>query len=508
MTERFWTWLSAASLALAVGATTSLPLQAAEDEDREDSPPAKEEPGPVERPEAHEFHRELVNVFSSSELKAGDRVAQAVTVFGDANLAGEVENQCVTVFGNAKVDGNVAGQCVVVFGDLDLNSSVGGQVVVFAGDARLGPKAAVGGELIVVGGKLQADPAAKITGQKIEVGGFLSGLGEWFRSGLLLGRPIAPGVWWVWVIVALHFLFYLIIAAVAPRPVEACERALRTQPVACFGVGLLAMILSGPLIAILVATGVGILVVPFVWLGFKVAGWLGKTAVFPWMGRGLLGRFMPGRAGSLLGSFLVGFLLVTLLYLVPFIGFIVWGLLLPLSLGAGLMAAVEAMRQSRANKAAAATSGVSGSAGISAGGAAGATLAVAAVGGAEEYATMPRAGFWLRTAATALDFVLLCWAVAVLDGFFPFLWIGYHVGMWTWKGTTIGGIVCGLKVVRVDGRPLDFSVALVRGLAAIFSFMALCIGFFWAGWTAERQSWHDKIAGTVIVKVPKGLSLI
>ena len=99
-------------------------------------------------------------------------------------------------------------------------------------------------------------------------------------------------------------------------------------------------------------------------------------------------------------------------------------------------------------------------------------------------------------------------ALSFANGFFPYLWIAYHVGMWLWKGTTIGGIVCSLKVVRVDGRPLDFPVALVRGLASVFSFLALCVGFFWAGWTPEKQSWHDKIAGTVIVKVPRGVSLI
>lgn len=88
------------------------------------------------------------------------------------------------------------------------------------------------------------------------------------------------------------------------------------------------------------------------------------------------------------------------------------------------------------------------------------------------------------------------------------LWIAYHVGMWTWKGTTIGGVILGLKVVRVDGQPLEFGVALVRSLAAILSFVAMAVGFFWAGWSREKQSWHDKIAGTIIVKAPKGFSLL
>jgi uncharacterized RDD family membrane protein YckC len=88
------------------------------------------------------------------------------------------------------------------------------------------------------------------------------------------------------------------------------------------------------------------------------------------------------------------------------------------------------------------------------------------------------------------------------------LWGTYHVGLWTWKGTTIGGIVVGLKLVRIDGRPVDLPVALVRALSSLFSGMALGLGFFWAGWSREKLAWHDRIAGTVIVKVPRGTALL
>src|SRR5207248_9904058 len=88
------------------------------------------------------------------------------------------------------------------------------------------------------------------------------------------------------------------------------------------------------------------------------------------------------------------------------------------------------------------------------------------------------------------------------------LWFIYHVAMWAWKGTTIGGTVMGIKVVRVDGRAVDVGVALVRAAASIFSLLVLGLGFFWAGWNREKQSWHDKIAGTVMVKVPRGVPLL
>src|SRR5262249_17480018 len=59
------------------------------------------------------------------------------------------------------------------------------------------------------------------------------------------------------------------------------------------------------------------------------------------------------------------------------------------------------------------------------------------------------------------------------------LLLAYHIGFWTWKGTTVGGIICQLRVVRVDGAPLGFADALVRGLASIFSLAVLGIGALW-----------------------------
>ena len=121
-----------------------------------------------------------------------------------------------------------------------------------------------------------------------------------------------------------------------------------------------------------------------------------------------------------------------------------------------------------------------------------------------------RVGFWPRLGATALDFILIASLAAFsdLDEWLPLVWIGYHIVFWAWRQTTIGGIVLNLKVVRLDGQPLSFGVVVVRSLASIFSGLVVGIGMFWASWDSERQSWHDKIAGTTIVRVPRGTPLL
>jgi uncharacterized RDD family membrane protein YckC len=126
---------------------------------------------------------------------------------------------------------------------------------------------------------------------------------------------------------------------------------------------------------------------------------------------------------------------------------------------------------------------------------------------------MPRATFMQRLAALALDVLLVAMTYAFLDfdrgpgsRFFLLLLI-YHIGFWAWKGTTVGGIICQLRLTRTDGYPLRFADALVRGLSGIFSFAVLGLGYLWILKDPERQAWHDRIAGTLVVKVPANLPL-
>jgi uncharacterized RDD family membrane protein YckC len=64
--------------------------------------------------------------------------------------------------------------------------------------------------------------------------------------------------------------------------------------------------------------------------------------------------------------------------------------------------------------------------------------------------------------------------------------------------------VCGLKIVRLDGRELSWDTAVVRALGCFLSLAFAGLGFFWIAFDKERQAWHDKIAGTVVVRVPSG----
>jgi len=104
-----------------------------------------------------------------------------------------------------------------------------------------------------------------------------------------------------------------------------------------------------------------------------------------------------------------------------------------------------------------------------------------------------------------IDFIIIILIIQFLDLDVPFLpFFVYFIVFWGWKGSTLGGMALDLRVQKISGDPVDWPTALIRSFSSIVSFLPLCLGFFWAGWDPDNQSWHDKIAGTTVVRVPKG----
>jgi len=60
--------------------------------------------------------------------------------------------------------------------------------------------------------------------------------------------------------------------------------------------------------------------------------------------------------------------------------------------------------------------------------------------------------------------------------------------------------VFNLKVVRTDGSGLTITQALIRYVGLFLSFICFAIGVIWVAFDADKQGWHDKIAGTYVVR--------
>ena len=78
--------------------------------------------------------------------------------------------------------------------------------------------------------------------------------------------------------------------------------------------------------------------------------------------------------------------------------------------------------------------------------------------------------------------------------------LGYFIIGWARGGATLGKNVLGLRVVRADGSNLGYGKAILRYIGYIISGLALSIGFLWINFDKLRQGWHDKFAGSYVVR--------
>jgi uncharacterized RDD family membrane protein YckC len=472
------------------------------------------------------YGRPVIRVWQDYVLRTNDRVHGVLVVSGNATIDGLVEGDLVVLLGSAR---------------LSSTAMVRGSLVVVAGNATVADGAEVRQDLVIIGGALDA-PAGFSPGDEHIVIGTPS-LGErlrsivpWFTKGLLWGRLIVPSLPWVWGVVGFIFIVWLALNLVLHGPIGACADVLSAKPLTTFLTGLLVLLLAGPVSVLLAATVIGLAVVPFVLCALVIAWIIGKVGVARWIGRSVTGQGSSESRAIGMRSMVLGFVGITLLYIVPILGIVTWALVGVFGLGSATLAFVGALRRERPPKPAPPVSPPTGGTEVP-------PLqvppvqvpplqvpplqvpslqvppvepafqpgpAAALMGG--EFAHLPRATFLDRTAAFVLDVALVLIMASLLDSLLNprargedatvLLLFAYFVAFWTWKGTTIGGIVCNLRLVRVDGAPVRFADALIRALSSVFSFAALGIGLLWILRDPERQAWHDKIAGTLVLKVP------
>ena len=129
-------------------------------------------------------------------------------------------------------------------------------------------------------------------------------------------------------------------------------------------------------------------------------------------------------------------------------------------------------------------------------------------------------GFGLRLAAVLLDTVIFGVPMNLIEilvfgadsydvrspkystafTFSLFCGFAYNVGMWAFAdGATIGKKILKIKIVRNDGSPLTFGVALLRYFAFFLAALPCGLGALAVIWDKEHRGWHDKIADTKVI---------
>jgi uncharacterized RDD family membrane protein YckC len=68
------------------------------------------------------------------------------------------------------------------------------------------------------------------------------------------------------------------------------------------------------------------------------------------------------------------------------------------------------------------------------------------------------------------------------------------------SGQTPGKMLLGVRVIQATGEEMTFGISFLRWAGYLISFVFWGIGFLWVMFDREKQGWHDKIAGTVVIR--------
>lgn len=128
-------------------------------------------------------------------------------------------------------------------------------------------------------------------------------------------------------------------------------------------------------------------------------------------------------------------------------------------------------------------------------------------------------GFWARVGAAIIDSILMAIVLVpivtilgggydwddmyspkniLINGVLPAIAV---VLFWVYRQATPGKMAIGAKIVdaKTLGTP-STGQFIGRYLCYYLSSILLGLGFIWVGFDAKKQGWHDKLAGTVVVR--------
>ena len=130
-------------------------------------------------------------------------------------------------------------------------------------------------------------------------------------------------------------------------------------------------------------------------------------------------------------------------------------------------------------------------------------------------AATDKAGWSTRFFAILIDVVGLGIIGAILTSIFTgnaattqsqgltlLLQAAYFTFFWSARGNgqTPGMRALNIRVVKTDGTQLDLVGSFVRFIGFCISVAAFFLGVIWAAFDGQKQGWHDKIAGTYVIR--------
>lgn len=119
---------------------------------------------------------------------------------------------------------------------------------------------------------------------------------------------------------------------------------------------------------------------------------------------------------------------------------------------------------------------------------------------------MKYASFWRRFGALFIDCLIIGAIPSMIfkdngNTLSFLLGLAYSVWMLSNYSATVGMMVLKIKITKESGGKVTYKDAILRYFASVLSAIVILLGYFWMLWDPKKQTWHDRIAKTVVVNL-------
>ncbi len=280
----------------------------------------------------------------------GADVTVSAPVAGDATLAGYDVEIGGAVGGDVRAAGRhlriaapVAGSALLSGASVVIDAAIEGDATIAADALRFGPEGRVGGKLVLRGRRAATEtvPAAAVPADRVEREAPAAAPGQ-------PARPHRPG----WLALGVAFVVGTLVLAVlaaltvliAPAGVERLGALAAARPFRTFWIGFLALAVLVGATVLAVLSIIGILAAPAILLAAALLMFIGYLVGVCFVGRavwGWAGQLPPDGFLERVLTALIGAVAVSLVALVPFVGWILQPILALTGLGALTVALIR-----------------------------------------------------------------------------------------------------------------------------------------------------------------------
>ena len=321
-----------------------------------------------------------VYIISNRIVINGTINGDAVCIGNDITITGKIEGSVFAIGNTIEITGEVSNSVRMAGANLTISGDIGGDVIVAGDDIRLTDSAVIDRDLIFAGNSIDIDSLINDGILGIGSSVFLSSIiGDdvdltieqlTITSGALIrgdlsytseneaiiesGATILGGtfhdidvhrfdspkidIWWEFVAFLMTLITGIVLILIAPRRFKAVADSLKERPLSSLGWGAVFFFAAPIVFVLFFVTVLGIPVGILGIIAYLAAIYLSQIAVGLFLGYWLLGYFRGvDSRGMLIGAFTIGFALLTVIKLIPFIGWILWLATVVFGIGAMLM---------------------------------------------------------------------------------------------------------------------------------------------------------------------------